>query len=140
MVEDKIDTKIVKIEAEAEVNHGIIKQDTKNDKDKEYPAPAESRNLHSDRKNKHKFGKLNRPSKQQKNKSTFDVVVIEPIRNEETEERRQSQTVIVPDTQEIDGDQQSMAKTQIIFCSMDRVQHAPIKQTENNSPQSHKFI
>ena len=42
-----------------------------------------------------------------KNKTTFDMVVIEPIRNEETEERRQSQTVIVPDTQETDGDQQS---------------------------------
>ena len=32
---------------------------------------------------------------------------VEPMRNEETEERRQSQTVIVPDTQETDGDQQS---------------------------------
>ena len=91
-------------------NHGTTKQDTKNDKDKEYPTPAESRNLHSYRKNKHKFGKFNRPSKQQKNKTTFDAVVIEPIRNEETEERRQSQTVIVPDTQEIDGDQQSNGK------------------------------
>ena len=46
-------------------------------------------------------------NKKQKNKKTFDVVVIEPIRNEKTEERRQSQTVIVPDTQETDGDQQS---------------------------------
>ena len=45
-------------------------------------------------------------NKKQKNKKTFDVVVIEPIRNEKTEERRQSQTVIVPDTQETDGDQQ----------------------------------
>ena len=88
-------------------NHGTTKQDTKNDKDKEYPTPAQSINLLSDRKNKHKFGKFNRPSKQQKNKTTFDAVVFEPIRNEETEERRQSQTVIVPDTQEIDGDQQS---------------------------------
>ena len=35
------------------------------------------------------------------------MVVIEPIRNEKTEERRQNQTVIVPDTQETDGDQQS---------------------------------
>ena len=34
------------------------------------------------------------------------VVVIEPIRNEETEERRQSQTVIAPNTQETDEDQQ----------------------------------
>ena len=34
------------------------------------------------------------------------MVVIEPIRNEKTEERRQSQTVIVPDTQETNGDQQ----------------------------------
>ena len=56
---------------------------------------------------RYKYGKFNRPSKQQKNKTTFDVVLIEPIRNEETEERRQSQTVIVPDTQEIHGDQQS---------------------------------
>ena len=46
-------------------------------------------------------------NKKQKNKKTFDVVVIEPIRNEKTEERRQSQTVIVPYTQETDGDQQS---------------------------------
>ena len=79
----------------------------KNDKDKEYPTLAESRNLHSDRKNKHKFGKFNRPSKQPKNTTTFDMVVIEPIRNEQTEERRQSQTVIVPDTQDTDGDQES---------------------------------
>ena len=42
-----------------------------------------------------------------KNKTAFGVVVIEPIRNEKTEEGRQSQTVIVPDTQETDGDQQS---------------------------------
>ena len=49
-------------------------------------------------------------NKKQKNKKTFDVVVIEPIRNEKTEERRQSQTVIVPDTQETDGDQQSNGK------------------------------
>ena len=38
------------------------------------------------------------------------MVVIKPIRNEETEERRQSQTVIVLDTQETDGDQQSNGK------------------------------
>ena len=49
-------------------NQGATKQDVKNDKDEEYPTPAESRNLHSDRKNKHKFGKFNRPSKQQKTK------------------------------------------------------------------------
>ena len=35
------------------------------------------------------------------------MVVIEPIRNEKTEERRPSQTVIVPDAQETDGDEQS---------------------------------
>ena len=35
------------------------------------------------------------------------MVVIEPIKNEKTEERQQSQTVIIPDTQETDGDQQS---------------------------------
>ena len=44
--------------------------------DKEYPTQVESRNLHSDRRNKHTFGKFNRPSKQQKNKATFDVVLI----------------------------------------------------------------
>ena len=43
------------------------------------------------------------------------MVVIKPIRNEETEERRQSQTVIVLDTQETDGVNNQMAKTQIIF-------------------------
>ena len=88
-------------------NQGAAKQDSKNGKDEEYPTPAESRNHHSDEKKKHKCGKFNRLSKQQKNKTTFDVVVIKPIRNEKTEERRQSQTVIVPDTQETDGDQQS---------------------------------
>ena len=35
------------------------------------------------------------------------MVVIKPIKNKKTEQRRQSQTVIVPDTQETDGDQQS---------------------------------
>ena len=75
MVKREIDTKIVKIEAEADVllkgtnNEGNAKQDAKNDKDKEYPTPAESRNQHNDKKNKHKFGKFNCPSKQQqKNK------------------------------------------------------------------------
>ena len=42
-------------------------------------------------------------NRKKKNKSEFDAIVIEPIRNEETEERRQSQTVIVTDTQEADG-------------------------------------
>ena len=67
-------------------NQGAPKQDAKNDKDEECHTPAESRNHHSDKKKKHKFGKFNHPSKQQKNKTTFDVVVIEPIRNEKTEE------------------------------------------------------
>ena len=67
-------------------------------------------------------------------------VIIEPIRNEKKEERRKSQTVIVPDTQEIMKINNQMVKTQIIFCFTDRVQLAPIKQTDNNSPQSHKFI
>ena len=88
-------------------NQEAAKQHAKSDKDEEYPTPAESRNQHSNKKNKHKFEKFNRPSKQQKNKITFDVVVAEPIRNEDTEERRESQTVMVPDTQETDGDQQS---------------------------------
>ena len=35
------------------------------------------------------------------------MVVIEPIRNEKTEERPQSQTVIVPDKQDTDRNQQS---------------------------------
>ena len=30
------------------------------------------------------------------------MAIVEPIRNEDTQERRQSQTVIVPDTQETD--------------------------------------
>ena len=115
-------------------NQGAAKQDAKNDKDEEYLTPAESRNHHSDKKKKHKFGKFNRLSKQERNETTFDVVVIKPIRNEKTEEGRQSQTVIVPDTQETDGDQQSNAE------DANKVQLAPIKQTDNNSPQSHKFI
>ena len=79
-------------------------------------------------------------NKKQKNKKTFDVVVIEPIRNEKTEERRQSQTVIVPDTQKTDGDQQSNGEDANNFCFTDRVQLAQIKQTDNNPPQSHIFI
>ena len=67
-------------------------------------------------------------------------VIIEPIRNEKKEERRKSQTVIVPDTQEIMKINNQMVKTQIIFCFTDRVQLAPIKQGDNNSPQSHRFI
>ena len=43
----------------------------------------------------------------QKNKTTFDVVVVEAIRNEDTEERRQSRTVIVSYIQETDRDHQS---------------------------------
>ena len=38
------------------------------------------------------------------------MIVIEPIRNEETEERRQGHTVMVSDKQETDGDQQSNGK------------------------------
>ena len=38
------------------------------------------------------------------------MVVIEPIRNEKTEERQQSQTVIAPDTQEADRNQRSNGK------------------------------
>ena len=114
-------------------NQGAAKQDAKNDKDEEYPTPAESRNHHSDKKKKHKFGKFNRPSKQQKNKTTFDVVVIEPIRNEKTEERRQSQTVIVPDTQETDGDQQSDGEhaNNFLFHGQGATR---TNQTDNNLP------
>ena len=64
-------------------NQGATKQDVKNDKDEEYHTPAE----HSDTKKEHTFGKFNRPSKQQKNKTTFDVVVIEPIRNEKKQKK-----------------------------------------------------
>ena len=112
MVKGEKDIKIVKTSRSRSStqkgtnNQGATKQDVKNDKDEEYHTPAEWRNQHSDTKKKHKFGKFNRPSKQ-KNKTTFDVVVIEPIKNEKTEERQQSQTVIIPDTQETDGDQQS---------------------------------
>ena len=49
------------------------------------------------------------------NKTTFDLVVIKPIRNGKTEERRKSQTVIVPDTEKIDADQQSNGKDANIF-------------------------
>ena len=35
------------------------------------------------------------------------MVVTEPIKNQKTEQWRQSQNVIVPDTQETDGDQKS---------------------------------
>ena len=35
------------------------------------------------------------------------MVVVEPVRNGDTKERRQSQIVIVPDAQETDGDEQS---------------------------------
>ena len=38
------------------------------------------------------------------------MVVIKPIRNERAEVGRQSQTVVVPDTQKTDGDQQSNGK------------------------------
>ena len=66
------------------------------------------------------------------------LVAIEPVRNEETEE---SQTVIVPDTQETEIKEinNQMANTQITFCFTDRVQLAPIKQTITY-PQSHKRI
>ena len=43
------------------------------------------------------------------------MVVIKPIRNEKTEERRKSQTVIVPYTGKIDADQQSNDKDADIF-------------------------
>ena len=46
-----------------------------------------------------------------KNKTTFDVAIVEPIRNEDTQERRQSQTVIVPDTQETDDQLKIQLKT-----------------------------
>ena len=107
MVKGQIDTKILKIEAESEV---LVKKEQITKELQKQVAKTESwesRNQHSNKKNMHKFRKLNCPSKQQKNKTTFDVVVVEPIRNEDTEETWQSQTVIVPDTNEADGDQQS---------------------------------
>ena len=85
-------------------NQGPAKQDAKNDKDKEYPTPAKSRNHHSNKKN---LGKSIFLQNNKKNKTTFDVVVTEPIKNQKTEEWRQSQNVIVPDTQETDEDQKS---------------------------------
>ena len=118
---------------------GTAKQDAKNDKDEEYPTPVESRNYHSDKKRKHRFGKFNCPSKQQKNKTTFDMVVIEPIRIEKTEERRQSQTVIVPDTQETDENQQSNGEDANNFLLHGQGATCT-NQTNNNSPRSHKFI
>ena len=65
-------------------NKGTAKQDAKNDKDKEYFTPAESRNQDSNKKNMHYFGKFNNFLNWQQQKKTFDVIVIEPIRNEET--------------------------------------------------------
>ena len=47
-------------------NQEAAKQHAKSDKEEECPTPAESRNQHSNKKNKHKFEKFNRPSKQQK--------------------------------------------------------------------------
>ena len=48
------------------------------------------------------------------------MVVVEPIRNEYKEERRQSQTVTVPDTQETDEDQQSNGKDANNFLFQDQ--------------------
>ena len=83
MVKVEKDIKIVKIEVEAEV---LLKKEqiTKGLQNKMRKMIRTKNTLHQ------RNGKFNRPSKQQKNKTTFDVVVIEPIRNEETEERRQS--------------------------------------------------
>ena len=44
------------------------------------------------------------------NQKNLQYIKIEPIRNNETEERRQCQTVIVPDTKGADGDQQEHGK------------------------------
>ena len=86
-----------------------------------------------------KFGKFNRPSKQQKKSQGFEVVEIQPISREETDLRQQSTTIIVPNTQEVDGNDQSNQE-EIIFCFTDRVRIAPDKQTVNNSSKSYKFI
>ena len=140
MVKRKTDIKIAKIEEEADVlikkkqiTKWLQKKMRKKNKDKEYPTSAESRIQHSDEKNKHKFEQFSCPSKQQKNKTTFDMVVIEPVRNEETEKLY----LIHKRQMEINN---QMAKMQIIFYFTGKVQLAPIKQTGNNSLQSHEFI
>ena len=58
------------------------------------------------------------------------LVAIEPVRNEETEER---QTVIVPDTQETDGDQQSDGEhaNNFLFHGQGATR---TNQTDNNLP------
>ena len=58
------------------------------------------------------------------------LVAIEPVRNEETEE---SQTVIVPDTQETDGDQQSDGEhaNNFLFHGQGATR---TNQTDNNLP------
>ena len=58
------------------------------------------------------------------------LVAIEPVRNEETEE---SQTVIVPDTQQTDGDQQSDGEhaNNFLFHGQGATR---TNQTDNNLP------
>ena len=58
------------------------------------------------------------------------LVATEPVRNEETEE---SQTVIVPDTQETDGDQQSDGEhaNNFLFHGQGATR---TNQTDNNLP------
>ena len=114
MVKVEKDIKIVKIEVEAEV---LLKKEqiTKGLQNKMRKIIRTKNTLHQrnqeittvTRKRSINLGNSTVLQNNKKNKTTFDVVVIEPIRNEETEERRQSQTIIVPDTQETDGEQQS---------------------------------
>ena len=59
-----------------------ILPNAKIDKDEEYPTSAESKNHYSVKKRCINLGNLIVLQNNKKNKTTFDVVVIEPIRNE----------------------------------------------------------
>ena len=88
-LKSKIDIEVVKIEAEPDIlvkkeqiTKGLIRtKNTLHKRNQEISIATRQ------------FGIFNLPSKQQKNKTIFDVVKIEPIRNEETEKRRQGKTV-----------------------------------------------
>ena len=68
------------------------------------------------------------------------MVVIEPIKNKETEERRQSQIVIVPDKQQTDGDQQSNGEEANNFLFHGQGATRTNEKNRQNLPQSHKCI
>ena len=106
--------KIVNIKAEAEVLHkkeqitkGRQNKMQKMIRTKNTPPQLNQEITTATRKRSINLGKSIFLQNNKKNKTTFDVVVTEPIKNQKTEEWRQSQIVIVPDTQETDEDQKS---------------------------------